>query len=47
VPTQRLVPTPDEWEALSPEIRRLYVDEHRKLRYIVQYMEREYGFKAT
>ncbi|KAB5577480.1 hypothetical protein GE09DRAFT_1183367 [Coniochaeta sp. 2T2.1] len=36
-----------EWRALYPEIERLYVRERRKLRYVMQYMEREYGFKAT
>lgn len=36
-----------EWVALYPEIERLYVRERRKLRYVMQYMESEHGFKAT
>lgn len=43
----QLVPTQNEWAALYSEIGRLYVRERRKLRYIMQYMEREHGFKAT
>lgn len=40
-------PTHDEWTALCPEIKHLYVHERRKLQYIMQYVEREHGFKAT
>ena len=47
VPAPQLVPTQNEWAALYSEIERLYVRERRKLRYIMQYMEREHGFKAT
>lgn len=36
-----------EWAALYPEIQRLYVRERRKLRYVMQCMESEHGFKAT
>lgn len=41
------VPASDDWATLYPEIERLYVRERRKLRYIVQYMEKQHGFKAT
>ncbi|KAK5053800.1 hypothetical protein LTR84_001762 [Exophiala bonariae] len=40
-------PTQDEWMAVYPEIERLYIRERRKLRYIMQYMEKTHGFKAT
>ncbi|KAK5225520.1 hypothetical protein LTR72_003423 [Exophiala xenobiotica] len=43
----QLVPTHSQWAAMYSEIERLYVRERRKLRYIMQYMEREHGFKAT
>lgn len=36
-----------EWAAMYPEIERLYVRERRKLRYVIQYLEREHRFKAT
>jgi hypothetical protein len=36
-----------EWTAVYPEIERLYVLQRRKLRYVMQYMESEHGFKAT
>jgi hypothetical protein len=36
-----------EWAALFPEIERLYIRERRKLRYVMQLMESEHGFKAT
>ena len=36
-----------EWAAMYPEIQRLYVGERRKLRYVMQYMEREHSFRAT
>ena len=39
--------TEAEWAAMYPYIQRLYVQEHRKLRYVMQHMEEEYGFKAT
>lgn len=32
---------------MYPEIERLYVQEHRKLRYVMQYMAQEHSFKAT
>ncbi len=47
MPAPQLLPTHDEWAAMYYEIERLYVRERRKLRYIMQYMEREHGFKAT
>ncbi|CAM1504944.1 Fc.00g025350.m01.CDS01 [Cosmosporella sp. VM-42] len=36
-----------EWTALYPTIERLYVRERRKLRYVMQYLESEHGFRAT
>jgi hypothetical protein len=36
-----------EWAALYPDIELLYVRERRKLRYVMQYMESDHGFKAT
>jgi hypothetical protein len=36
-----------EWAAQYPDIERLYIRERRKLRYVMQYMEREHSFKAT
>lgn len=39
--------TESEWKAAYSEIERLYVRERRKLRYVMQYMEQGYGFKAT
>ncbi|KAL1893966.1 hypothetical protein Sste5346_006107 [Sporothrix stenoceras] len=36
-----------EWTAAYPEIERLYVRERRKLRHVMQYMEREHNFSAT
>ena len=47
VPAPRPMPTNDDWTALQHEIEKLYVRERRKLRYIMQYMETKYGFKAT
>ncbi|ETN39477.1 uncharacterized protein HMPREF1541_05701 [Cyphellophora europaea CBS 101466] len=47
VPEPQRVPTHIEWAAFYPEIERLYVHERRKLRYVMQYMEREHGLKAT
>ncbi|EXJ61379.1 uncharacterized protein A1O5_11937 [Cladophialophora psammophila CBS 110553] len=47
VPAPQLLPTHKEWAALYSEIERLYIRERRKLRYIMQYMEREHAFKAT
>ncbi|KAK4691714.1 hypothetical protein P7C71_g5343, partial [Lecanoromycetidae sp. Uapishka_2] len=42
-----LVHQESEWAARYPDIKRLYVTERRKLRYVIQYMEREHRFKAT
>ncbi|KAI1625894.1 hypothetical protein EDD37DRAFT_320814 [Exophiala viscosa] len=36
-----------EWTALYSEIERLYIRQRRKLRYVMQYMEREHDFQAT
>ncbi|KAK4948599.1 hypothetical protein LTR10_012603 [Elasticomyces elasticus] len=36
-----------EWAALYSEIERLYIRERRKLRYVMEYMERKYDFEAT
>ncbi|EPE32440.1 hypothetical protein GLAREA_07573 [Glarea lozoyensis ATCC 20868] len=36
-----------EWATAYPEIERLYIRERRKLRYIIQFMEKKHGFKAT
>ncbi|KAK5460831.1 hypothetical protein LTS15_002894 [Exophiala xenobiotica] len=47
MPAPQLVPTQSQWAAMYSEIERLYVRERRKLRYIMQYMEMEHGFKAT
>ena len=47
MPQPQKVPTPKDWAMRYNEIEHLYVRERRKLRYIMQYMEREYGFKAT
>lgn len=46
-PRQKLMYSEPEWAAVYPEIKRLYIYDRRKLRYIMQYMEREHGFKAT
>ncbi|KAF1850820.1 uncharacterized protein K460DRAFT_400862 [Cucurbitaria berberidis CBS 394.84] len=42
-----LTHTDSEWAASYHIIERLYVNERRKLRYVMQYMENEHGFKAT
>lgn len=39
--------TAAEWTAMYPHIRRMYVQERRKLRYLMQHMEEKHGFKAT
>jgi hypothetical protein len=36
-----------EWAAAQSELQRLYVQERRKLRYVMQFMDKEYGFRAT
>jgi hypothetical protein len=46
-PQPVLTHSDSEWAALYPEMERLYVRERRKLRYVMQYMESEHGFKAT
>jgi hypothetical protein len=37
----------EEWEAVYPIIRRLYVMEHKKLQELMAIMEHKHGFKAT
>lgn len=37
----------EEWTALAPVIKKLYVEEHRKLAEVMSILERQYGFKAT
>ncbi|ETS77297.1 hypothetical protein PFICI_11171 [Pestalotiopsis fici W106-1] len=37
----------EEWLAMAPVIKKLYVEEHRKLNDVMVIMERQYGFKAT
>ncbi|KAK3326131.1 hypothetical protein B0H66DRAFT_550148 [Apodospora peruviana] len=46
-PAPPLSHTAQEWTAMYPEIKRLYVHERRRLQYVMRYMEREHGFKAT
>ena len=41
------VPTQEEWVARYRTIERLYVQERRRLRFVMSYMESEHGFKAT
>lgn len=36
-----------EWAALHAEIERLYIGERRKLRYIMELMEKKHGFRAS
>lgn len=36
-----------QWAAVYPEIEKLYIHQRRKLRYVMQYMEKEHGFRAT
>ncbi|KAK4215444.1 hypothetical protein QBC37DRAFT_372075 [Rhypophila decipiens] len=42
-----LTHTKADWEAMHPELERLYVMERRKLHEIMRYMETKHGFKAT
>jgi hypothetical protein len=42
-----IVPSPESWTSLRPEIERLYLRERRRLRHVRQYMEEMYGFRAT
>lgn len=46
-PQPVLMHSDQEWAAMYPDIERLYVRERRKLRYIIQFMEKEHRFKAT
>ena len=41
------LPTKAQWAALRDEIERLYVHRRWKLRDVMHYMERLYGFKAS
>jgi hypothetical protein len=36
----------EEWEAVYPHIRRMYVLEGQKLRYVIDKLAREHGFKV-
>ncbi|RVX68497.1 hypothetical protein B0A52_07921 [Exophiala mesophila] len=47
IPAPQVLPTRDEWASFYPELERLYVRERRKLRYVMMYMERKHGFKAS
>lgn len=40
-------PSPFSWEYYKPVIRRLYVDEKRTLREVMDILENDFGFKAT
>ncbi|KAM7187461.1 hypothetical protein V8F33_011201 [Rhypophila sp. PSN 637] len=42
-----LTHTKADWEAMHPELERLYVMERRKLHEIMRFMETKHGFKAT
>ncbi|KAM7185854.1 hypothetical protein V8F20_011625 [Naviculisporaceae sp. PSN 640] len=46
-PQSAMTHTRAEWEAMYPEIERLYVRERWKLQAIMKFMESRYGFKAT
>lgn len=53
-PTYRLPNRPasssvpdDPWTTYKPIIERLYIEEKRPLREVVQVMEREHGFRST
>ena len=37
----------DDWKRVKPFIKRLYVDEDRKLKEVMAIMEKEHDFKAT
>lgn len=39
--------TGEEWTAMYPLIKRLYMTEHRRLREVVQILKRNHGFNAT
>ncbi|SPN96801.1 uncharacterized protein DNG_00321 [Cephalotrichum gorgonifer] len=39
--------TEAEWASVYPHIQRMYIQERRKLRYVMAQMEEKYGFKAT
>lgn len=47
MPAPQAMPTKSDWATLRSEIERLYVHERRRLRYVMQYMESKYSFKAT
>lgn len=36
----------EEWDAVFPHIRRMYVVERRKLRYVIDKLAREHDFKV-
>lgn len=37
----------DEWDAVAPHIKRMYITERRHLHEVVQLMRRQHGFNAT
>lgn len=39
--------TEAEWATMYPHIQRMYIQERRKLRYVMGHMEEKYGFRAT
>ncbi|KAK3386132.1 hypothetical protein B0H63DRAFT_544732 [Podospora didyma] len=39
--------TKSAWAAMRPEIERLYIVERQRLRYLMRYMEKEHGFRAS
>lgn len=39
--------TAAEWAAMYPYIQTMYVQERRKLRYVMRHMEEKHGFRAT
>lgn len=47
MPGPQIVPGPDDWATVYPELEMLYVHDRKKLRFVMQHMERKYGFKAT
>jgi hypothetical protein len=37
----------EEWDALLPLIKQLYVTEHRKLNEVMRILDQKHGFRAT
>jgi len=38
---------PGDWEPQKPTIKRLYMDEDRKLKDVAEIMEKDFNFRAT